>query len=454
MSSTAIGDALEESIYILLQTEIEADRFWAKKESCRLFRKKGYFSKDRNSEIIFDVSIEMYLPGATDYSALVLIECKNYSHAVPVDDAEEFFAKVQQVGAANSKAIIASTATFQSGTKAFAKSKCIGLLRYFDPRSFKWELHRSPSASAGSANAEAAAIISDGLSNSNFHSQTFDLYMQSPVRNTNSLWEFIEDLVDITQVRRIANPRSRLASSVPYLEKNDLEARAEEILLGIGYISGEVNLDSVCAKEMQSCGLKILTDMPPPSTGGATPILGRILFNLRQIEIYTHPVPNKGRERFTLAHELAHHLLHHEKYMLRDSCDETDFSLGGQRVDESIDIVRMEFQANYFAASLLMPRKNFITVFHLILGRMGIKNKGFSPLFVDNQPCNLQNYETTISKLTEIYGVSRTAAMIRLEALGLLRDVRKQTRLQPLLSAIAAEFRERPQDEGPPLDPR
>ena len=43
----------------------------------------------------------------------MLIECKNYSHAVPVDYAEEFFAKVQQVAAANVKAVIASTASFQ-----------------------------------------------------------------------------------------------------------------------------------------------------------------------------------------------------------------------------------------------------------------------------------------------------------------------------------------------------
>ncbi|MGA8516482.1 MAG: hypothetical protein WB821_17095, partial [Burkholderiaceae bacterium] len=104
MNTTRIGDALEKRIYDLFCEEIEADRFWAKKSNCKIFLKQGYYSKVRERNITFDVAIEIYLPGATDYSSLVLIECKNYKHAVPVDDAEEFFAKVQQVAAANCKA--------------------------------------------------------------------------------------------------------------------------------------------------------------------------------------------------------------------------------------------------------------------------------------------------------------------------------------------------------------
>ncbi len=131
-STTQTGNAFERRVYDLLQTEIDADRFWAKKENCKIFWKKGYYSKDRATDIVFDVSVEVYLPGAKECSLLVLVECKNYAHAVPVDDVEEFFAKVQQVAAANAKSIVASTAAFQSGARAFAKSKGIGLIRCFD----------------------------------------------------------------------------------------------------------------------------------------------------------------------------------------------------------------------------------------------------------------------------------------------------------------------------------
>jgi predicted helicase len=120
------GDAFERRMLEYFRAEIEADRFWAKKANCKVFWKKGYHSKDRNTEIVFDVSIELYLPGAKECSALVLIECKNYKDTVPVDQIEEFFAKVQQVAAANAKAVIASAAAFQTGTREFAKSKGIG----------------------------------------------------------------------------------------------------------------------------------------------------------------------------------------------------------------------------------------------------------------------------------------------------------------------------------------
>ena len=123
MSTSKTGEELEIAVFELFKSEIDAGRFFAKKKCCRIFRKKAYYSKDRESNIVFDVSIEISLPGAEEYSILVLIECKNYGHAVPVDDIEEFFTKTQQVGAANTKAIAISNNSFQSSTLNFAKSK-------------------------------------------------------------------------------------------------------------------------------------------------------------------------------------------------------------------------------------------------------------------------------------------------------------------------------------------
>src|SRR5947207_6517288 len=167
-----------------------------------------------------------------EYSSLVLIECENYRHSVLVDDVEEFFAKVQQVASANGKAVIASTAPFQTGTREFAKSKGIGLLRYFDRRDFKWELKRSPSASARSTSADDSRLVEQGLSEPEFRSCIFDLYLQSPTRLTNSLWDFFEDLILASglspdHIRLIANARSKLLNQVPFVEKDELE-RSEE----------------------------------------------------------------------------------------------------------------------------------------------------------------------------------------------------------------------------------
>jgi Zn-dependent peptidase ImmA (M78 family) len=449
-SNTARGNALEKRIYDLFQAEIEADRFWAKKDNCKVFWKKGYHSRDRGTEIIFDVSIELYLPGAQEYSSLVLIECKNYGHRVPVDDAEEFFAKVQQVAAANAKAVIASTASFQSGAREYAKSKGMGLIRYFAPDNFKWELKRSPSATARSTSAEEVELVGSALSREDFRSLAFDLYLQSPVRDTNSVWDFFEDLMldsalTPEQARRVSNPRSKLSNQVPYYEKDDLESMGVDMLTTLGYAGGEVNLDLLCAREYTRTGLVVETGVPSAYPDTTTALLGRIVFDPLVIQVFASGTVNRGRDRFTLAHELAHHLLNHGRYLVRESCDDNDFVLRRSAAIDGSDVARMEFQANYLAASLLMPRIHVIEDFHRLVRTLEIADKGFGPLYVDDQPCNLQSFATVTGHLMEKYGVSRTAVKIRLESMGLLRDRRGHSgpqSIQDVLSSSVAQYGE------------
>jgi Zn-dependent peptidase ImmA (M78 family) len=429
VTSTQKGDALERLIHDLFQTQIHADRFWVKKENCKIFLKKGYYSKDRQGEIIFDVAIEIYLPDAEEYSFLVLIECKNYAHSVPVDDVEEFFTKVQQVAAANAKAIVASTASFQSGARTFATSKGIGLIRYFAADDFKWELKRSPSATARSNSADEAYDVEIALAQEEFRSFAFDLYMQSPARKTNSLWDFFEDLMldsgfSSHQVRRIANSRSKLKNQVPFHEKDSLESLSFQTLAELGYSSGEVDLIELSLRQSKLTGLTLETDVVAPVSDTAHPVLGRITFEPLLIQIYAQETQNRGRERFTLAHELAHHLLNHGAYLVSETCDDSDFSLQRSKDVNGSDIARMEFQANYLAASLLMPRTNFIEDFYILIKKLDVPNKGFGSLYVDDQPCNLQTFQVLTGLLMQRYGVSREAAKIRLESLGLLRDAR------------------------------
>lgn len=426
MNTIQKGDFLESRIYDLFVTEIAADRFWAKQSCCKIFRKKGYFSKDRGAEIVFDISVEIYLPNAAEYSSLILIECKNYSHAVPVDDAEEFFAKIQQIGTA--KGIIASTAAFQTGTRSYAKSKRIGLLRYFDPSEFKWELYRSPSASAKSTSLEQTSLAEEGLSINEFRSTAFDLYLQSPKRSTNSVWDFFDDLISESTeddgYLQVVNLRSNLESHVPYLKQDSIEDLSGHILESIGYKRGEVSLDAICALEKRRSGLNINLNVELPASHLKREILGVLTFKPLEIIVFRQPFPNRGRDRFTLAHELSHHLLGHGKFLFRDSCEELDFDSSLLGSVEGTDIVRLEFQANFLASCLLMPRFCLADDFRLLLKTLGIANKGFGELYLDDQPCNRQVYEIVTSELMQRYGVSRSALTIRLINLGLLHDAR------------------------------
>jgi Zn-dependent peptidase ImmA (M78 family) len=433
MNTTKAGDLLESQIYELFCAEIAADRFWSKNECCKVFRKKGYFSKDREANIIFDLSIEIYLPGQIEYSLVVLIECKNYTHSVPVDDAEEFFIKVEQVAAANAKAVMVSTAAFQAGARAYAKSKKMGLMRYFGASDFKWELLRSASACARSTPVELAESVRDGLLIPGFKSSVFDLYMQSPSRDTNSLGEFLGDLVGESNltpsnIQSVKNKRFKFVSQVPYVDKEELEIRSTETLGEIGYRGGEVDLGLICDRERDRFGLTVHLDVSPNVIDLERPTLGRINFRERRIEIYSQPDRNHGRERFTLAHELSHHLLGHGQFLLAETCEEDDFYFDKDLVLSlgSADIFRLEFQANYYAASLLMPGKELTNDFYRIIRSLNIGDRGFGSLYVDEQSCNVQNYMLVTTYLMAWYGVSRAAVSIRLEELELLRDARQK----------------------------
>jgi len=424
MNSVQKGNQLEDETFNYFKDLIDSDQFWARKSTCKIFQKKGYYSKDREKNIIFDVSIEIFNSNGDKYSILILIECKNYNHAVPVNDIEEFFAKVEQVGAANTKAIITSTNSFQAGTLKYAKSKGVGLLKYFAPKNFKWILHRHTSQGylTNKLNSES---IKEGLISPRLKSEFFDLYMQSPSNYTNDLWVFIEDLITETtlsksQIASLRNTKNIIYVPVEFIGKSKLEEYSSKILEDIGYLSGEVSLEDICILEKERSNLSVVTGIQAPNLEFQRNILGQILFESSEIQIFTSLNSNRSRERFTLAHELGHYFLRHGRYIVRELCDESDFSKILSPMEDKNAISRLEFQANYFAANLLMPKNNFINDFWKFANEIGLKNRGFGPLYIDNQQCNRKDYMHITTRLMKYYGVSRTAIDVRLESLGLL----------------------------------
>jgi Restriction endonuclease len=89
-----------------------------------------YYSSARNKEIKFDVSIEVFRKGATIPYLVWVWECKNYTKKVPVDDVEEFHAKLNQIGANRTKGTLITPSGFDESTLQFARSEGIGLWRW------------------------------------------------------------------------------------------------------------------------------------------------------------------------------------------------------------------------------------------------------------------------------------------------------------------------------------
>jgi Zn-dependent peptidase ImmA (M78 family) len=356
---------------------------------------------------------------------------------VPVDDVEEFYAKCQQIPA--TKGILAATSPFQEGTRAFARSKGISLLRYFDRGQFKWELKRSPSASLLTTSASDMHAIESGLSHASHVSTHFDIYAQTPARVTASVWELLADIVVNSgfteqEMQVLGNPRKQVANVVPFIDRQEIEAKAESLLSRIRYAGGEVSLPALCDKERSGRRLKAVSfvaEATPPFSRLSLP-LGRIIFDPNEIQIFLREPRHLSRERFTLAHELGHHFLGHGNYMKGELCDEADVALDGTASGKISDVRRMEWQANHLASALLMPRQPFGADAKNLIQRLDIPNKGFGALYVDNQPCNLQSYNAIMNMLTKKYGVSQAAATYRLQELGLLSDRRDSNPLRKL----------------------
>jgi Zn-dependent peptidase ImmA (M78 family) len=430
MNTTEFGDVLEKQVHDYLSELIAADLYWVRKENCKIFWKKGYYSAQRRSKIIFDVAIEVWMPGASKYSLLILVECKRYTtKSVPVGDIEEFFQKVQQVSSGNRKAILASNAAFESGTRSFAESNGVGLLRYLDASNAKWELYRSPSIGARSASKVDIESIDEALSLPEYTRHVMDLYMQSSGLLTNSFWDFTEDLIrnsglSLVKIRAFQNPRGKPKNQIPFIDNRNLEEKALDVLHAIGHKEEKVSLAQICALEEKRAGLRVYQNVRHFDDQTGISVLGKISFTPLEITIFEQKESVPGRDRFTLAHELAHYFLGHSKYIAGEYCDDSDFALLRPNGHLGPEIARIEYQANYFASCLLMPTENFVGDFRRIAQNLGINDKGFGALYVDNQPCNNENFYRATGVLMKIYEVSRAAVSIRLETLGLLRDVR------------------------------
>ncbi|WP_204313612.1 ImmA/IrrE family metallo-endopeptidase, partial [Stenotrophomonas maltophilia] len=96
------------------------------------------------------------------------------------------------------------------------------------------------------------------------------------------------------------------------------------------------------------------------------------------------------RDRFTIAHELGHFVLH---YLLQNNKREADNKITHMRA-RRFGSDRTEHEANWFAASFLMPSQAFIDIY--------------------------KELDQDIAKVAERFGVSESAAGVRARSLNLI----------------------------------
>jgi Zn-dependent peptidase ImmA (M78 family) len=128
---------------------------------------------------------------------------------------------------------------------------------------------------------------------------------------------------------------------------------------------------------------------------------------------------------FTLAHELGHFYLHSrakpeafQQYgdaKIKDSTRD----IVTHRIEASNPRTLLEWQANRFAAAILMPKRTVPPALESVQRDRGI-TRHLGSIWLDRQPSSQKEYRIIVGKLAYTYGVSKAVARFRLRELSLL----------------------------------
>jgi len=247
---------------------------------------------------------------------------------------------------------------------------------------------------------------------------------------------------------------------VPYLSKQHIEREANILLAEYGREHGPVVIPPVPVDEILELHLGLTLEMDDlrGQFGGAE-VLGALWFNDKRVVIDQHLDPEtnpekEGRFNFTCGHEGAHWWLHRPYFT--EGADQGELfgaeegkpSHVCRRVDEK---ARIEWQADYFASHLTMPRTLVLQVWKDQFGhvepvvyedckRLPIaqpyRRKGLQPLrhllsqaFSPEAPL----FNRVAKEFADVFKVSTLAMRICLEEMGLL--VRSRSECAPLFRA-------------------
>lgn len=218
--------------------------------------------------------------------------------------------------------------------------------------------------------------------------------------------------------------------SVPFLPLDQIKLAAEKVLQSAEYTSGAVDLFTICRH--LSIDLQF-SDREVIDVDG-TPILGSANFRRKTIMINSHSI--QTRERFTVAHEIGHFVLDHERYLRSETIVERDLFVTNEK-SNSFNYERLEYQANAFAAELILPDTTFTQKTAKFRQDLEIKDRGYGYIFVDDQPCNFIVYHELLSRLSSYFDASKQAIEVKLKKSKMLTDQRAKNETSPIVDLIS-----------------
>lgn len=427
MNSTLKGDKLEDAFHqYLLDQQVQGQPVFGvyHPDTCKIFKKKSYFDKEREADVTFDVVIEVTGVGRSSPHLFVVFECKNYDGNIPEDKVTDFSDKLGRIFRHGSKGILVVSTRLQSGADKIARSRKMGIVK-FDQKGV-----------------DVVADRRGGFPFENGFIKSQIYRAEKPAKSLKfSAYHDGRYFGSMEQLLGSLDPELPLDSQpavgrvdVPYLSPQAIKESARVILKKVGYSGGRVDLERVCSA--LSLELRYSKELVLDADG--TPVLGSAVFDRDLITINSNENPH--RERFTLGHEIGHFCLGHKFYLKSETIVERDLLIKRES-ENSFHYERLEQQANAFSGNLLLPDEFFINKTEQVRQVFGIKDRGHGYIFVDDQPQNHMVYLQLLLSLAGHFGVSKRAVEIKLRQLDMLTDRRrssKESSIAELVAKVAA----------------
>jgi len=385
MNTTLKGDKFEDLAVDLVHKLIEEEELLINMKYIRPYKKKKYKAMSRDGFVEFDYVIEVWPPNAERYSVIYFIECKDYKNRVGVSQLKKFHNDIEEVSGANAKGILITRSLLQDGAKTYAEANGFMVVQANSVEDYKIIYHKTKSR-------DSSIPILNGV---------------------------IEDegILGLTKVidKQINKAFVEFKEGVSY---------------NIDRISKET-IEEMCNTELQEINPLILTDAEnlditvlkghlkrkyntTVKYHEDTTLLGFCDITNNTISLH-QSVKGTKRELFILCHEFGHYKLHQrliiDQFTYNNFTEsEYNFKIGKHSLTNPKHWI--EWQANYFAVSMILPKSSVLAMLWQHQQRLGL-NPG--KLYLDDQKENYKNYQTLLYRLSEYFNVTRPNILYRLK---------------------------------------
>lgn len=399
MDTIKVGDKFETECFSLIEKAISRGDLGITEANARVFQKKGYYSKEREKDIIFDLAIEIWPKTAERFIILFLIECKSYSSKnIPIDDIEEFHRKIQQVSGVNVKGIMISNSSFQEGVLTYARNNDFMLIEAQRHDDFNIILHKA--------------------SRKNNSQDSISLGINSKVA---------------TFLKKTLGPQK--VSGLQKLSASQIEKLAEDILRGYNKLKSPIEIIPFC-KYLESISPLSFDFTKNLETLNNKRIDG--FYSCKEQKIYIdRSLYGKPQFAFIVGHEIGHYFLHQNLKINQESYNEfkdSEYNPFTKRHDLTNDKHWIEWQANKFSMSLVLPKLLFLSELVDFRNKLGITNP--EHIFFDDQPINKSDYIKTVIHLARYFGTSNLSVRFQIEDLGLITYSNKEASFIDTISGL------------------